>query len=298
MINMNKSKNHKIKLGYGISLPIKYDKDIPDYSVENIKLIKKLSKQFECVQIMFSKTKLFESELDEIKLIIKNYKYIYVHANYQINIGAELLPSQTDLYNTGIEMLINEIIWAAKIGARGIVLHMGKNVKKAHDDSHIHNNMVKFVVELFKRIKNTNGVKNINKIKILLETPAGQGGEMCWDINEFVKFITKFEQLNFYSNLGICLDTCHMFQAGIDLNNPKIIKQTHEILFPVKHKIHLIHLNDSYHVMGSRIDRHEQLGKGQIQIDKLIEFIYEYKSVPMILETIPPYEEQIELVRK
>jgi deoxyribonuclease-4 len=282
----------KIKLGYGISLPIQYDTEIPDYSVENIKLIKKLSKKFECIQVMFSKTNISSSELEEIKSIIKNYKIIYVHASYQINMGAEMIPSQTDLYNTGIDILLNEIDWAKKINAKGIVLHMGKNVKNQYDPTIIHNNMVKFVIELFKKLSKTN-----NPVQILLETPAGQGGEMCWDITEFIEFIKNFSQQYFYPQLGICLDTCHMFQAGIDFNNSNAINEIHQILEPVRDKIKLIHLNDSYHPVGSRTDRHEQIGRGYIQTNQLIKFIYPYKSVPMILETIGPYEEQIKLIK-
>ncbi len=283
----------KLKLGYGISLPINYNSDIPEYSIDSINLIKTLSKQFDCIQVMFSKTVISSKEIKEINELLKKYKYIYVHASYQINMGAELLPSQTDLYNSGIEILINEIKYAKKIKAKGIVLHMGKNVKNKYDPSIIYNNMVKFVIELFKKIKNIK-----NPIKIFLETPAGQGGEMCWDLNEFVDFIGKFSQLYFYSQIGICLDTCHLFQAGYDFNNEKVISKVHSILEPFRDKIGLIHLNDSYHTVGSHIDRHEQIGNGKIDTDKLIEFIYPYKSIPMILETTGPYTEQIEKLSK
>lgn len=278
----------KLKLGYGISLPIDYDSDIPEYSVDNINLIKLLSKQFDCIQVMFSKTTITSKEIKEINYILKNYNCIYVHASYQINIGAELLPSQTDLYNTGIDILMDEIYLAKKIKAKGIVLHMGKNVKNKYDPSIIYNNMVKFIIELFKKIKNKK-----NPIQILLETPAGQGGEMCWDLNEFVDFIRKFSQLYFYPQIGICLDTCHLFQAGYDFNDSKIISKVHRILEPFRDKIQLIHLNDSYHTVGSHLDRHEQIGHGKIKTNKLIEFIFPYKSIPMILETTGPYQEQI-----
>lgn len=277
-----------IKLGYSISFPFNNKSKISEYN-DNIKLIQKLSKTFNCIQVMFSKQKLSLNEIKQIKLILKKYKYIYVHSSYLINIGADLIPSQTDLYSTGIEIFLNEIIYANKIGAKGIVLHMGKNVANRFDPAHIYNNMVKFIIELFKKLKN----KNI-MIPVLLETPAGQGGEMCWNINEFVEFIIKFSKLYFYPQLGVCLDTCHMFQAGYDFNNIKIIKQVHKILEPIKDKIQLIHLNDSYHMVGKRIDRHEQIGKGQIQTDKLIKFIEPYKKIPMILETVGPYEQQID----
>ena len=278
----------KLKLGYCVGLPLNYQKEIPEYTTDNIRTIKLLSKKFNCIQLMFSKSKLSSDEIMQIKSIIKNYKEIYVHASYQINMGADLIPSQMDLYNTGIEIFLNEIVWAKKINAKGIVVHMGKNVKNRYDSNHIYNNMVKFITELFKKLKS-----NKITLNILLETPAGQGGEMCWDLNDFVNFIIRFKNISFYSQLGICIDTCHIFQAGYDLNNSEEIKQIHKILSPIQDKIKLIHLNDSHHQVGARIDRHEQIGRGQIQTDKLIEFILPYKSVPMILETVGPYEEQI-----
>lgn len=121
---------------------------------------------------------------------------------------------------------------------------------------------------------------------------------MCWELPEFVEFIERFHAQQFYPQLQVCLDTCHMFQAGIDFNNSKVIKQTHQILKPIQHKIGLIHLNDSYHKVGARIDRHERIGQGQIQINQLIKFIYPYRDIPMILETIGPYEEQIKLIKE
>jgi endonuclease IV len=151
--------------------------------------------------------------------------------------------------------------------------------------------MVKFIIELFKKIKK-------NKIQILLETPARQKGDMCWDINEFVEFVENFSGQSFYSQLGICLDTCHMFQTGLDLNNSNVIVQIHKILKPIQNKIQLIHLNDSYHPVGSGIDRHQQIGHGYIQTNQLVKFIYPYKNIPMILETIGPYDEQIQLIKQ
>ena len=279
---------NKLKLGYNVSLPVNIKSEIPKYTKDNIKLIHTLSLNFDCIQVMFSKSKLTSNELKQIKSILTDYKYIYIHASYQINIGADLISLQTDLYSTGIEIFLNEIEYGVKIGARGIVIHMGKNVANRFDPSHIYNNMVKFIIELFKKLR----TKKIT-LPILLETPAGQKGDMCWDINEFVEFITKFSKLYFYHQLGICLDTCHMFQAGYDFNNQQIIKQVHKILEPIQDKIQLIHLNDSYNSVGEHIDRHEQIGRGQIQTDKLIKFIHPYKSIPMILETVGPYEEQI-----
>lgn len=281
-----------MQIGYSISMPMDYTSDIPEYSIEDINIIKSMSKKFPCIQIMFTKTSLNIKEIKSINYILSKYKKIFVHASYQINMGAELLPSQTDLYNIGIDILIKEIEYGVKIGMKGIVLHTGKNVKKQYDPDHVYNNMVKFIIELFRKLKS----KKLD-INLLLETPAGQGGEMLFELDELVNFILRFKNQYFYPNLNLCLDTCHIFQAGYDLNSDKIIKKIHKTLEPVKDHIQLIHLNDSYHQVGQHIDRHEQIGNGHIQINQLIKFILPYKTIPMILETKPPYDTQISLIK-
>ncbi len=281
----------KLKLGYGISLPINYDSDVPDYIIEDTKLIKSLASKFKCIQVMFTKNKLSKDEIKQIKLTVEDYSNIFIHASYQINIGADLFPTQTDLYNVGIDILLQEIEYGKKIDMDGIVLHTGKNVKKKFDPDFVFNNMVKFIIELFNKLE----TRKI-KINLLIETCAGQGGEMLSDLKDFVEFIQRFSSLDFYSNIGICIDTCHIFQAGYDLNNNDVINQVHSIFEPVKKKIKLIHLNDSYHQVGQNLDRHEQIGRGNIQVDQLIKFILPYKNIPMILETKPPYDNQINLL--
>ena len=270
----------KLNLGYTISLPVEF--------LQNF-VFSEFSKNINSIQIMFSKNKLDNNDIKQIKSIIKNFKYIYIHASYQINISAELINE----YNPAIELLLNEIVYMNKINGKGIVLHTGKNVKKQYNPDVVYNNMVEFIILLFNKLK-----KMKLKINLLIETPAGQGGEMCYDLEEFVNFILLFKPTDFYEQIGICIDTCHIFQAGYDLNNKEIIKKVHKIFSPVQDKIGLIHLNDSYHPFGQHIDRHQQLGKGNIQINNLIKFIYPYKHVPMILETNPPYDEQIRLLIK
>lgn len=282
----------KLNLGYGISLPINYDSDVPDYVIEDSNLIKSMASNFECIQVMFTKTKLSTDEIKLINKTVEDYKYIFIHASYQINMGADLLPTQTDLYNIGIDILLKEIEYGYKINIDGIVLHTGKNVKKKNDPDFVYNNMVKFIIELFNKLKR----KKI-KINLLIETCAGQGGEMLSNLEEFVEFIQRFSSQDFYSSLGICVDTCHIFQAGYDLNDNQVLEQVHKIFEPVKEKIKLIHLNDSYYEVGQNLDRHEQIGRGYINVDQLIKFILPYKNVPMILETKPPYDVQISLLK-
>jgi deoxyribonuclease-4 len=284
-----------LNLGISITLPLTINKiNINDET--NDKNILDDFSNFNSIQIMFSKYNLSKKEIKNIKDLIKkiNYKYIFVHASYQINIGSEPLILNDNLYNPSLEIFITEIKNSIYIKASGIVVHLGKNVKNKFEPEQVFNNMVNFVIQLFNKIYKENIFSKNKHFLILFETPAGQKGDMCSDINELIEFINIFKNEYFYKNIGICIDTCHIFQAGYDLNNKNEIKKIHKIFDSVKNKIHLIHLNDSFHIVGSRLDRHAQIGKGKILVDNLIKFISPYKNLPLILETTPPFEPQIE----
>jgi deoxyribonuclease-4 len=305
---------NELNIGISITLPISRNALFTEHSQQKSKtnnhsndaenIYQELSdisiiKNFNSLQIMFSKNNLSSDLISNIKNFVKKikYKYVYVHASYQINIGAEPIPTIDNLYNPGSEIFLSEIKSAVEIGANGIIVHMGKNVKKQHDSDNIYNNMVNFVIQIFNEIKSKKIIKKSKEFMILFETPAGQGGEMCSNIYELVNFIQIFKPTDFYNNIGLCIDTCHIFQAGYDLNNKQEIKKIHKILNPIKEKIKLIHLNDSYYPMGKKVDRHEQIGKGYILTENLIKFILPYKNLPLILETKPPYKNQIYLLK-
>jgi deoxyribonuclease-4 len=247
------------------------------------------------IQLMFNKTVISESDISNIKHIIKDIKNIFVHSSYQINIASPfiLTNDKKSLYNPSLDILKNEIGYTKKIGGKGIIVHMGKNTGLKYDNAVIYNNMVNFIIQLF---KNCNG-KMIDSI--ILETPAGQGGEMCSNLADFIDFILLFKSQSFYKKLGICIDTCHIFQAGYDINDENIIKEVHKLFEPVMDKIKLIHLNDSFHPVNGHIDRHANIGDGYIRIINLVKFIKPFvkKKIPLILETSPPYDTQLDKLR-
>lgn len=297
----------KLNLGLNITLPI----DIFLTQKEENKIEKETGKSediknknifsnFNSLQIMFSKINLSKKDILSIKNFVRqiNFKYVYIHASYQINMGADPILTQENLYNPGLDIFLTEIKNGIDVGAKGIIVHMGKNVKNQYEPDDIYNNMVNFVIQIFYEIKKNKIFKKSKNFMILFETPAGQGGEMCSNINEIVNFLQIFKTTNFYNNIGLCIDTCHIFQAGHNLNDTQEIKKIHQILSSVKEKIKVIHLNDSYHSVGKRLDRHEQIGKGHILTNNLIKFILPYKELPLILETKPPYENQVKLLKE
>ena len=130
-------------------------------------------------------------------------------------------------------------------------------------------------------------LKNLD-INIILETSSGQGNETLYDLEEFIHFIKSFEEQENYHRLFICIDTCHIWNAGYELN--EIIS-----LIPNKNDILCIHLNNSKNIKGAKLDRHEYLFEGKINPLELKKFIYEFENSIIILE-MPSNEYNKELL--
>lgn len=232
------------------------------------------NKNCNVLQLFVSTNKKHEEFYEPIKkLITKLGIIISVHISYTINIASD--PNN---YSWGIMQFVEEIKIAHKIGAYAVVVHLGKQLDLTKEVAL--NNML---INLLKVLDIT---KDIDiDIKILIETSTGQGSEMCYDMNEFCMFFKKIKN----NRIGICLDTCHIFNAGYDIRT----KKTTELYlknFEDKigiNNIKLIHLNDSYNDLGMHIDRHQNIGKGYIGIEgiKQIIMFFSKLNIPIVLET-------------
>lgn len=135
--------------------------------------------------------------------------------------------------------------------------------------------------------------------RVLLETMAGKGSEVGRSFEELATILDKV-QLN--EQMGICLDTCHVFDGGYDIVNDLdgVLEQFDRIIG--LDKLYAIHLNDSLNVCGSHKDRHACIGKGNIGLEALVRVINHpaLKHLPFCLETpneLPGYAAEIELLR-
>ena len=149
-------------------------------------------------------------------------------------------------------------------------------------------------------IKGLNEVLEDSPVTILLETMAGKGTELGRNFEEIKRIIDGIINKE---RIGVCLDTCHLHDAGYDLNDfDKLLDEFDEIIG--LSYVKCIHVNDSKNICGSHKDRHENIGFGNIGFDNLIKIIYNSRleSIPKILETPyvsekPPYKEEIEMIR-
>ncbi len=148
------------------------------------------------------------------------------------------------------------------------------------------------------------GLNNVliddDEIVILLETMALKGTE----IGSIEEIKTIIDGVNNKKNIGVCLDTCHLNDAGIDISKFDEFLDEFDKLIGID-KIKCIHVNDSKNTIGSHKDRHENIGLGTIGFDNLCKIVHNEKlgEIPRILETpyvekeYPPYKIEIEMLR-
>ena len=220
-------------------------------------------------------------------------KDIIVHAPYIVN----LAQSDNQKWDYAITFLGNELMGTAMIGAKYMVLHPGAHVGMGSN----------YGIE---RI--ANGINciisdtiNYNSV-ILLETMAGKGTECGRTFEELKAIIDLVHNKN---RIGVCLDTCHINDAGYDIVNDYegVINEFDKVIG--LNYLKVIHLNDSKNPIGSHKDRHENIGFGTIGFDTLMKFVNDerFKDIPKILETpyipytkelsFPPYKEEIEMIK-
>jgi deoxyribonuclease-4 len=241
----------------------------------------------------FSKTKV---DLIHNKLIETNSK-IVIHLPYVINLAKPLDMSNVS-NNWWIKLIFEQLKISELIGSIGTVVHVGKYLDLTPLEG-LENmyNAFKIIIDFM--------IQHDMKTHIILETAAGQGTELITTRNnsleDFANFYNKFTN-DEKEYIRICVDTCHIFAAGYDIRKKSQVKQFFDDfnkLIGLKY-LDLIHLNDSKTNYGSCVDRHANLGDGQIGIDGLRHIIRYgiYYRIPMILETPDAYISEIKLINQ
>ena len=220
-----------------------------------------------------------QQKMKENNIDIKN---IIIHAPYIINLA------NINNMDFNIRFLQEEINRASELNVTKIVLHPGSHIGKGIESGI--NNIVNALNQI-----------NFKNIVVLLETMAGKGTECGVNITELKQIIDNIKDKE---HIGICLDTCHLNDSGIDINNFDKYLDEFDKLIGID-KIGCIHINDSKNPINSHKDRHENIGFGTIGFENLINVIYNerLKNIPKILETPyinkkAPYKEEIEMIRK
>ena len=220
--------------------------------------------------------------MEENNIDINN---VVIHAPYIIN------PANDKNRDFNISFLSQELRRVEKLGISKLVLHPGSHVGLGE------NKGIENIIEVLKEV-----LKEDTSVDICLETMAGKGTELGTSFEQIKKIIDGVSN----KHIKVCLDTCHINDAGYDLNNFDNILDLFDNIIGLD-KLSVIHINDSKNPKGAHKDRHENVGYGYIGFNNLINVIYNerVKDVPKILETpyvgdedkYPPYLFEIKMIR-
>ena len=232
--------------------------------------------------------------LEAYKLMKENnidLEKIIVHAPYIVNLA------NFNNFDFSVSFLTKEVERCSQLGVKYLVLHPGSAVNSSKEEA------IKNIIKGLNLI-----LDNDYNITILLETMAGKGNEIGRTFEELKQII---KQVKFQDKIGVCIDTCHLNDAGYDISNFDNLLNEFDKIIGIN-KIGCIHINDSKNDMNSHKDRHENFGFGTLGFDNLINIIYNKKleNIPKILETpyvtktetskereYPPYKHEIEMIK-
>ena len=198
---------------------------------------------------------------------------VFAHANYLINLAA----TNPQFHANSIRALSEELTRADQLELPFLVLHPG-----AHLGAGVEAGLAKIINSIDRVLA---GIPKI-KIRIALETTAGQGSCLGDRFEHLAAIIANVREPE---RLCVCLDTAHVFAAGYELATEKLTRKTFAEFDRVVglDRLVALHLNDSKTARGSRVDRHEHIGKGQIgpEAFRFIMRDRRFRKIPKVLET-------------
>ena len=209
---------------------------------------------------------------------------VICHAPYIVNLCND------EKFEFSVNFLKMEMERCEALGITKLVLHPGSsvNMERQHAISNI--------------IKGLNLILSQgNNVTICLETMAGKGTEVGKTFEEIAFIIEHIEDK---SRIGVCMDTCHINDAGYDIGEFDKVLDEFDKVIGLKY-LKCLHINDSKNELGMHKDRHENFGYGTIGFDKLINVVYNVRldGIPKILETpyiekeYPPYKQEIDMIK-
>jgi deoxyribonuclease IV len=198
---------------------------------------------------------------------------IFGHANYLINLAA----TNPQFHANSLRALSEELIRADQLKLPFLVLHPGAHLGAGEEAG------LEKIIESIDCV--LSGIPKI-KTRIALETTAGQGSSLGSTFEQLAYIIGRVREPE---RLCVCLDTAHIFAAGYNLGSKSAVRNTFREFDCVigRDRLVAIHVNDSKTPRGSRVDRHEHIGKGKIGLEAFRFIIRDrrFREIPKVLET-------------
>jgi deoxyribonuclease-4 len=218
---------------------------------------------------------LLEEEIREFRRQVRRAGIgpVVSHASYLIN----LATSSPGLRRQSLEAMGDEIDRAEALGLLGVVLHPGCYTTGCEADG------LQLVADGLLELLQA---RRRGRTMVLLEHTAGQGTALGSTFEQLASIVAK---MNDHRRVGVCLDTCHLIASGYDLASPEGYASTFsqfERLIGFA-RLKAFHLNDSKKPLGSRVDRHEHIGKGCLGLEPFRRIVNDprFLQLPMLLET-------------
>ena len=232
-----------------------------------------------------------ELKIEEGRALLKEHGFdettLVVHAPYIINAAN---ASRPDLLEMSIRTIVNELQRSAAFGAHILVLHPGNHLGAGPEES------IKVLANSLDEVFSKDGTD----VKIAIETMAGKGSEIGTCFEQVRQII---DLCHYPERLGVCLDTCHVHDAGYDVNDADALLEEFDKVIGLD-RLLVVHVNDSKNFRGAHKDRHENIGYGEIGFEALCRIANHplLKKIPKILETPyinekPPYSDEIRMLR-
>lgn len=214
-----------------------------------------------------------------------NFATILAHAPYTLN----ACSADERTREFAFEMMSDDLVRMEYVPNSLYNFHPGSHVKQGADVG------INYIVELLNKV-----LKPEQTTTVLLETMAGKGTEVGRSFEEIAEIISRVELKD---HMGVCLDTCHVYDAGYDIVNDLdgVLEKFDEIIG--LERLKAIHLNDSKNPFASHKDRHEKIGEGSIGTEAIARIINhpKLKGIPFFLETpneLDGYAKEIELLKR
>lgn len=228
-----------------------------------------------------------EKDVEALLNIMKenNFAKLLAHAPYTLN------PCSADerTREFAYEMMVDDLARMEYVPNNLYNFHPGSHVKQGVEVG------ITYIVELLNKV-----MKPEQTTTVLLETMAGKGTEIGRNFEEIAEIISRVELKD---KIGVCLDTCHVYDGGYDIvNNLDEVLDEFDRLIGLD-RLHAIHLNDSKNPFESHKDRHEKIGEGSLGLEGITRIINhpKLKNIPLFLETpneLDGYAREIALLRE
>lgn len=227
-----------------------------------------------------------EKDIDAFREFAKEngIDVILAHAPYTLN----ACSADADTRRFALETFEDDLNRMEYVPGNMYNFHPGSHVKQGVDAG------IDYIAETLNTV-----IKKEQTTKVLLETMAGKGTEIGRSFEEIRRIIDKVE---LDEHLGVCLDTCHVYDAGYDIvgNLDGVLKEFDEVIG--LDRLKAVHINDSKNPFESHKDRHEKIGEGSIGVEAFTRIINHpaLKDLPFYLETpneLDGYAREIELLK-